>query len=344
LAAGPLRPAGFVCLVACLLASLSGCYNRVSPVTPSQGHITVPPPPAGEILPPVRSSAFALPPPKPVVKAPTYSVVVNEVPVKELLLALARDTRQNIDIHPALSGVVSVNAINETLPAILERISKQVSMRYRRDGNTITVQPDTPFLKTYRVNYVNMQRGSEWQIGVSGTITGAATGGAAGSQGVSQSQVSVTTRTQNQFWELLRDNIRAILVSTQALAQSAEERASYQESMRFAREERIAQAEAVARAGAAAPALIDKVFQATPPASAAAMPPSAITVCALPSRLLEMIPVFIPCALHSIAALRPAPPAPMTRTSCSIVWISPTFIGYPQVFQSWITPIETRRT
>jgi general secretion pathway protein D len=35
--------------------------------------------------------------------------------------------------------------------------------------------------------------------------------------------------------------------------------------VRFAREERIAQAEAVARAGAAAPALIDKVFQATPP-------------------------------------------------------------------------------
>src|SRR5688572_31128196 len=55
---------------------------------------------------------------------------------------------------------------------------------------------------------------------------------------------------------------------------------------------------------------------------AAAMPPSAITVCALPSRLLLITPVDSFCALHSIAARRPAPPAPMTRTSCSIVWIS----------------------
>ena len=49
-------------------------------------------------------------------KPQTYSVVVNEVPVKELLNALARDTRQNIDIHPTVSGLVSLNAIDETLP------------------------------------------------------------------------------------------------------------------------------------------------------------------------------------------------------------------------------------
>src|SRR6476661_7168056 len=56
--------------------------------------------------------------------------------------------------------------------------------------------------------------------------------------------------------------------------------------------------------------------------SAAAMPPSAMTVCALPSKLLEMTPVDSFCALHSIAARSPAPPAPMTSTSCSMVWIS----------------------
>ena len=98
----------------------------------------------------------------------TYSVVVNEVPVKELLLALARDTKQNIDIHPTLTGLVSLNAINETLPAILERVSKQVNMRYRTEGNTIVVSPDTPYVKTYRVNYVNMTRDTTSTIGVIG--------------------------------------------------------------------------------------------------------------------------------------------------------------------------------
>ena len=85
-----------------------------------------------------------MPPPKPRAKTPTYSVVVHEVPVKELLLALARDTKENIDIHPGLQGLVSLNAIDETLPAILDRISKQVNMRYRVEGKTIVVSPDTP--------------------------------------------------------------------------------------------------------------------------------------------------------------------------------------------------------
>src|SRR5262245_50689924 len=55
---------------------------------------------------------------------------------------------------------------------------------------------------------------------------------------------------------------------------------------------------------------------------AAAIPPSAITVCALPSSDLQTRPTRAPFADASIAARRPAPPAPITNTSCSIVWIS----------------------
>src|SRR5688500_15494974 len=58
--------------------------------------------------------------------------------------------------------------------------------------------------------------------------------------------------------------------------------------------------------------------------SAAAMPPSANTVCALPSRLFDSTAVFKPRALASIAARRPAPPAPITTTSCSTVCTSDT--------------------
>ena len=230
------------------------------------------PTPAGEVPAPVKTTSFAVPAPKPTIKPPTYSVVVNDVPVKELLQALARDTKLNIDIHPALTGVVSLNAINETLPAILDRVSKQIDMRHQQEGNLITVQPDTPYLKTYRVNYVNMQRDSDSQIGVSGSITGStggATGGSGqggGGQGQNQSQTSVTTRSQNHFWTLLQDNVRSILASTQAITRSAEERAARAEALRAAREERIAQAESVARAGAAAPALLEKAFQGQAPA------------------------------------------------------------------------------
>jgi len=53
-------------------------------------------------------------------KEPTYSVVVNEVPVKEILFALARESKLNVDISPSINGLVTLNAVDQTLPAILE--------------------------------------------------------------------------------------------------------------------------------------------------------------------------------------------------------------------------------
>jgi len=274
--AAPCRPPGLsaarrLSLPLVLALALTGCARQTT-VAPSEGHITPAPKPAGEILAPVKSTTFAVPPPKPQVKPLTYSVVVNDVPVKELLQALARDTKENIDIHPSLTGLVSINAINETLPAILERASKQVNMRYKREGNTIFVQPDSPFLKTYRVNYVNMERDSESRIGVTGAISGSNVGGGGqqgggggGAQGGSQSQTTVNTRSQNHFWETLQANIRAILSSSRALAQTADDKAARAEAMRAQRETRIAQAEAVARAGAGATALFKEAFSASPP-------------------------------------------------------------------------------
>ena len=50
-------------------------------------------------------------------------------------------------------------------------------------------------------------------------------------------------------------------------------------------------------------------------ASAAATPPSAMTVCALPSSDLQTSPTDAPASAASIAARSPAPPAPITRTS-----------------------------
>src|SRR6185369_1086346 len=224
------RPILVNTLVCAIMATaLAGCYKR-SVLPQSEGHVATPAAPASKISladvpPPTRTSDFA-PAPKPSVKAPTYSVVVNEVPVKELLFALARDTKQNIDIHPGLTGLVSLNAINETLPAILDRLSKQVNMRYRVESNTIIVSPDTAYMKTYRVNYVNMTRETTSTIGVSGQIqSGSAGGSTAGagstgssgaSGGTNSSSTLVKTTSNNNFWEALRDNIRAILVSTRS--------------------------------------------------------------------------------------------------------------------------------
>lgn len=247
------------------VSALAGCWNIRPYVPPSEGHISarqIKPEPDQAIPPPARTTSF-VPPPKPAVTSQTYSVVVNEVPVKELLLALSRDTKQNIDVHPAVTGLVSLNAINETLPAILERISKQVNMRYRMEGNTILVSPDTAYIKTYVVSYVNIQRSTSSSTGASGQIavssTGAGGGGGApatggGTTGNSSSTV-VTTTSSSDFWKILEQSVRAILNSSLQQSLSAEAKLDRLQTLRQEQELRAKQLEAASRAGQAAPAL-----------------------------------------------------------------------------------------
>jgi general secretion pathway protein D len=235
---------------------IAGCAEIRPYVPPSEGHINAPavkPEPETAIPPPARNSDF-VPPPKPAVKAQTYSVVVNEVPVKELLLALARDTKQNIDIHPGLSGLVSLNAVDETLPAILERISKQSNLRYRTEGNTILVSPDTPYMKTYVVNYVNIERKTTSTTGASGQISGPGQGGGA-SAAANTSSTLVTTTSNSDFWKLLEQSVRSILNSSLQQSLSVAAKQSRLELIKQEQDLRAKQMEAASKAGAAASSL-----------------------------------------------------------------------------------------
>ncbi|MDP1680318.1 MAG: pilus (MSHA type) biogenesis protein MshL [Burkholderiales bacterium] len=245
------------------MAALSGCAQEPR-IAQSQGHISLPPPAqvASAIPAPVQVPT-QLPPPKIQAKPITYNVVVTEVPAKELLFSLARDSKLNIDVHPNIQGVVTLNAINETLPAILDRIAYQVNIRYKLEGNTLIVTPDSPFLKSYQVNYVNLSRKTTSSIGVATQVatTGIATAGGGGSGGGNNSSsTTVASTSNNEFWEVLTANIRDILKSTRSASQSAEDKNARVEAVRASREERLQQASAVARAGQAAPQLYSSIF------------------------------------------------------------------------------------
>src|SRR4029453_7025550 len=57
------------------------------------------------------------------------------------------------------------------------------------------------------------------------------------------------------------------------------------------------------------------------------MPPSAITVWALPSRDLQTMAVLAPASWAAIAARRPEPPAPITTTSDWCFSTAPRSVG-----------------
>ena len=163
-------------------------------------------------------------PPKPRTGArtETYSVVVNNVRAPDLLFALARDAKLNVDIHPGISGFVTLNAIDQTLPQLLNRISRQIDMRYELDGSNLIVMPDAPFLRTYKIDYVNMTRDTTGTVAVTTQVASGTPGAAGGSTatvsgtgaGANNSITRVENKSQNHFWDTVTKNIREILHET----------------------------------------------------------------------------------------------------------------------------------
>jgi general secretion pathway protein D len=174
------------------------------------------PRPQGAIPAPVQL-APALPAPSAAPRPETYSVVVNNVRVQDLLFALARDAKLNVDIHPSVTGTVTLNAIDQTLPQLLSRISRQVDMRYEMDGPTLSVMRDTPYLRVYRIDYINLARDATSTANVSTNVSGAAASpGAGGGGGSSQNNSTsiIKTTSINKFWETLVANVRDLLRET----------------------------------------------------------------------------------------------------------------------------------
>jgi len=204
-----------VALSAC--QSFMGENDRMDPA----GHIDVPvpqidlPPLA---IPPVVEQVPIIAAPEPAEKLQTFTVVVTDIPANELLFALARDARLNLDIDSSITGRVSINAVDQTLPQILKRISRQVSLRYYLDGPNIIVEEDRPFTRIYRIDYLNMSRVASSTVEVATEIAstgGSSTGGGGGGGGGSNSSTTVTNESENNFWKTLEENLEQLATTEQ---------------------------------------------------------------------------------------------------------------------------------
>ncbi len=198
----------FTVLAAVLAIALAGCVQ--APAKPSDTHLGVeiaPPPTPGAIPPPVQI-APVLPRPQPAARPETYSVVVSNVRVQDLLFALARDARINVDIHPGIVGSVTLNAVDQTLPQLLERIAKQVDIRYELEGANLLVMRDSPFLRTYKIDFVSATRNVRMQSQISTQFGGAAAASSTGST------ASIDIASNTQLWDTLVQNVKDILQET----------------------------------------------------------------------------------------------------------------------------------
>jgi len=197
---------------------------KPTPAPVSDNHLTASlPAPTPANIPPVVPQSAYVPPPQTIPDGERYTVVVNEVPVRELLFALARDAKRNVDIAGDVKGSITLNAIEQTLPQILDRVAREVNLRYRLEGNDIVIEADTPFFRNYDVGYVNLARDTDTSVSVAtqvattgeGAANNSGGGGNRGSGGggnnSNSSSTRVSSKSSNRFWETLTANILTII-------------------------------------------------------------------------------------------------------------------------------------
>jgi len=149
-----------------------------------------------------------------------YSFSLRDADVREVLMAISKQTAFNIVVDPDVQSRVTVDLKNVSLSEALDTITELLDLTYRVKQNVIRVSKPTLETRIFSLQYVNLKRSgsssASASIGTSGgfttgtTTTGAVGGAAGGATGTT----TVTTSTATDLWTDLEAGVKKILSST----------------------------------------------------------------------------------------------------------------------------------
>ena len=162
----------------------------------------------------------------PMANGARFNLAVNNAPARSVFLGLVAGTAYSVTVPPGISGNITLNLHQVTVPEAMRAIRRTYHYEYDRRGHQYYLLPPGLQTRIFRVNYLNVVRtGSSDTRMASGDLTSAPTasmGGVPGSvppQGASTgtaslSNIQVETTSKSDFWKQLQQTVSA-LVGTQ---------------------------------------------------------------------------------------------------------------------------------
>jgi MSHA biogenesis protein MshL len=145
-----------------------------------------------------------------------FDISVNAVAADQFFLSLVDGTDYNMVIHPEVTGSVTLNLRNVTIPEVLEASRDVYGFEFISTGYGFQVLPGRLRARIYQINYLNVERSGSSQISVSsGSLTAnetSTTGDGATTR--SSDSAGTTIRTEQSlttFWTELQDSVQAIV-------------------------------------------------------------------------------------------------------------------------------------
>ncbi len=172
----------------------------------------LPPPP-----PPLPNLNQILSAPKPPKISETQLVsiaVTDDVPLKDVLLELARLAGVDIELDAGISGGISFIANNKPFNKVVDRIASMAALRYTMRDGVLRIERDLPFIDSYQLDFLNIERTSTSNVNISTNVLSAG-GGDSGGLNTGSTQ-TINSVTESDFWQSLEDGLRQILSYTPA--------------------------------------------------------------------------------------------------------------------------------
>lgn len=145
-----------------------------------------------------------------------FDISVNAVAADQFFLSLVDGTEYNMVIHPEVSGTITLNLRNVTIPEVLEAARDVYGFEFISTAYGFQVLPGRLRARIYQINYLNIERTGSSQTSVSsGSLTANQTATSDdGTTTSSNSSAGTNIRTEQSltsFWTELQDSVQAIV-------------------------------------------------------------------------------------------------------------------------------------
>jgi general secretion pathway protein D len=139
------------------------------------------------------------------------SVSVDEtVPLRDVLIELARKAEVDLELDPRIEGGVILTMRDRPLREVIERIADLAGLRFAFRGSSLRIEVDEPYYVNYRVEYLHMTRQANSRVETSVNVMG----GDQGTDG-NASASAVSGLSDVNFWQELEASLSQILANSQ---------------------------------------------------------------------------------------------------------------------------------
>lgn len=146
---------------------------------------------------------------------PMVSIAINQsIPLRDALFELAKQADYDLQLDPRIQGSIIYTARNRPLDEVIDQISNIAGLRSEFIGNSVKIELDNPYSKTYKIDFLPFTRSSQSSINTNLSVSGS--GADTGSSTASGSNFSVESKAESDFWKDIETNLKQIIESNQA--------------------------------------------------------------------------------------------------------------------------------